>query len=35
MGTLSPIITDAFRLLRTDLHAHLCAAESLATKNDE
>ncbi|MGI9002947.1 MAG: hypothetical protein ACR2GH_15015 [Pseudonocardia sp.] len=35
MGTLSPVIADAFRLLRTDLYAHLDATESLATKNDE
>ncbi len=35
MGALSPTLTDAFRLLRTDLHLHLDAAESLASKTDE
>lgn len=35
MDTVEPIITDAFRLLRADLYAHLDEAEALATKTDE
>lgn len=35
MDTVSPAVTDAFRLLRIDLYAHLDEAEFLATKFDE
>lgn len=35
MDTLSPILTDTFHLLRTDLYVHLDEAEFLATKVDE
>jgi hypothetical protein len=35
MDTISPAVTDAFRLLRIDLYAHLDEAEFLATKFDE
>ncbi len=35
MDTSSPILTDAFRLLCTDLYEHLDEAEFLASKYDE
>lgn len=35
MGTLSPIITDAFHLLRTDLYAHLETGDLLAGKVED
>ncbi len=35
MDPVSPIITDAFGLLRTDLYEHLDEAEFLASKYDE
>jgi hypothetical protein len=35
MGTLSPVIADAFSLLRVDLYRHLDEAESLATTGQE
>jgi len=35
MGTISPVVADAFRLLLMDLHGHLDEAEFLAEKNGE
>lgn len=35
MDTISPVVTDAFRLLRRDLCEHLGEAELLATKYAE
>ncbi len=35
MNTISPALTDAFRLLRSDLYTHLDEAEFLATKYDD
>ncbi len=35
MDTISPVHADAFRLLLTNLHEHLCEAEDLASKPDE
>ncbi|MGH4022263.1 MAG: hypothetical protein ACRDT0_24115 [Pseudonocardiaceae bacterium] len=35
MGTISPVVADAFRLLRTDLYSHLDEADSLADRCDE
>ena len=35
MGTMSPLVTDAFRLLRSDLYGHLDEAEYLALKSPE
>lgn len=32
MGTISPTVADAFRLLHTDLYGHLDEAEFLAMK---
>jgi hypothetical protein len=35
MGTISPVVADAFRLLRMDLYGHLDEAAFLAEKNGE
>lgn len=35
MDTIPPALTDAFRLLRFDLYAHLDEVEFLATKYDD
>lgn len=35
MDTISPAMSDAFRLLRTDLYEHLDEAEFLASKFDD
>jgi hypothetical protein len=35
MATVSPVMADAFRLLRQDLYHHLDEAEFLALKYDE
>ncbi len=35
MDTISPVHADAFRLLLTDLHEHLCEAEDLASMVEE
>ncbi|MGH4018455.1 MAG: hypothetical protein ACRDT0_04265 [Pseudonocardiaceae bacterium] len=35
MGTISPTVVDAFRLLRLDLYGHLDQAEFLADKLNE
>ena len=35
MDTISPVHADAFRLLLTDLHDHLCEAEHLASMAEE
>ncbi|MGH4010205.1 MAG: hypothetical protein ACRDTH_18955 [Pseudonocardiaceae bacterium] len=35
MDAISPVHTDAFRLLLVDLYAHLCEAEELSSKTDE
>ncbi|MGH3827712.1 MAG: hypothetical protein ACRDQX_11150 [Pseudonocardiaceae bacterium] len=35
MDTVSPVVTDAFRLLCRDLYEHLCEAEYLAEKFTE
>lgn len=34
MNTLSPVVSDAFRLLRQDLYLHLDTAEFLAARYD-
>jgi hypothetical protein len=35
MDPISPVLADAFDLLRTDLYHHLCEAESVADKASE
>jgi hypothetical protein len=35
MDPISPVVADAFYLVRMDLYAHLSEAESLAIKDDE
>jgi len=35
MDPISPVLADAFSLVRMDLYAHLSEAESLAIKDDE